>query len=514
MIVPSFGEVRNNPTLAVSLETWLGTVQSYGNDILSTHYGIIFGKLNLSSYDVLAQKLLNEQNWQQIVYLKRVCEIANYNSRVLQNALLQALENIPMLGAIPQTFVFMEIPWFLVSHRYMINAYRYAEQLNLTFRWNKQLAFEQFAKFADRSGGGFLMCNTDMAIGAVSKLGDIDQNQQRYYDEQAQCLEIFSMLGDMGVIGAKDYALRIWNHLNNDGWFDQRGWYWYRPTWQVWECEMGGFAMIISRYLNYTPESVLNDLNWKLLRNGWNSGCWTDNVIVHAYDYIDNHTENTERRPLETNTVWHTLHSVYPELTSDMKGNMTSILLGNSDTNPAWFLSMGSGWFNDSDTKKLNGAMVMFLTGIIPVTGSLDLGLIEEGGSENIASYSSANLRFDHLDHRIRIPVKRGELKFLFGAEPVTWNFVNDGTFDVRFSDDWNVITGVKAVSSNSEVYNVADINRDGTVDPYDASDLSTMFSSKIGDANWNQRADLKQNGIIDILDAIILAAHYGKSWA
>jgi hypothetical protein len=156
LIVPTSGGVNSSSTLAVSLETWLGTVSSFGIDVLSTHYGIIFGELNVASYDILAQKLLTEQNWQQIVYLKRVCEISNYTSVALQNALLQALENMPMLGAIPQSYTWQGIPVFLVYHRFMIHAYRYAEDFNLTSKWDKQKAFEQFAGLVDKSGGGFL----------------------------------------------------------------------------------------------------------------------------------------------------------------------------------------------------------------------------------------------------------------------------------------------------------------------------------------------------------------------
>jgi len=511
LIVPSISEVRSSSALADSLETWLGTVNSYGNDILSTHYGIIFGKLNVASYDLLAQKLLDEQNWQQIVYLKRVCEISNYNSVALQNALYQALENMTMLGAIPQSYTWGGTPVFLVYHRFMIHAYRYAADFNLTSKWDKQKAFEQFANLVDQSGGGFLMCTEDPTIGANLVWGDVDQNQTRYYDEQAECLEIFSLLGDLGVVGARGYALRLWNHLNNDGWFDEQGWYWYRPKWKAWECEMGGFAMIISRYLGHVTPQVLSDVDWKLLRNGWNSGCWADNVIVHAYDPIYGHFDNSQKRPLETNTVWHALHSLYSEMTPEMKGNMTSMLMGNSSVSPAWMLSMNSGWFGDGDVRKLNGAMVMFLTGIVPITGSLDSGFIEEGGSENIASYSSANLQFDYANHRIRIPVKNGELKFLFGTEPATWNFSEDGTYDISFADDWNLITGAKLVSSGSEDYSIADINRDGVVDVYDIVTFSIAFGSKIGDTDWNQKADINLDQQIDLYDALILASHFGE---
>jgi hypothetical protein len=513
LIMPFVSEVHASSTLADSLETWLGAVSNYGNDILSTHYGIIFGKLNVTSYDTLAQKLQSAGNWQQIIYLKRVCEISNYTSMALQIALLQALENIPMLGTIPQSYTYQGKPVFLVYHRFLIHAYRYAIDFNLTSKWDKQKAFEQFAKLVDESGGGFLMCTENSTIGANLIWGNVDQSKTRYYDEQAECLEIFSLLRDLGVVGAQEYADRLWQHLNNDGWFDERGWYWYRPKWKAWECEMGGFAMIISRYLDYVPPQVLGDVDWKLLRNGWNSGCWIDNVIVHAYDPINGHFDNPQKRPLETNTVWHALHSLFSEMTSDMKGNMISMLVGDSSVSPAWMLSMNSGCFNDDDVRKLNGAMVMFLTGIVPVTGSLDLGFIEEGGSVNIASYSSADLSFDYAEYRIRIPVKRGEITFLFGTDPVTWDFTYDGTFDVCFSNDWNEITNATLVVNRTKVYRTPDINGDGVVDMFDAVAFSNAFSSKVGEVGWNENADLDYDLQIDLHDAITLAGHFGEHY-
>ena len=171
---------------------------------------------------------------------------------------------------------------------------------------------------------------------------------------------------------------------------------------------------------------------------------------------------------------------------------------------------MNSGCFNDGDVRKLNGAMVMFLTGIIPFTGSLDLGFIEEGGSENIASYSSAILQFDYANHRIRIPVKMGELKFIFGAEPAIWNFSKDGTYDISFAVDWNSITGAKLVSD----YDKADINRDGAVDVFDVVAFSFAYESKVGDTNWNDNADLKRDLKMDLYDALILASHFGEHYS
>jgi hypothetical protein len=56
------------------------------------------------------------------------------------------------------------------------------------------------------------------------------------------------------------------------------------------------------------------------------------------------------------------------------------------------------------------------------------------------------------------------------------------------------------------------DINQDGIVDILDAIILSGSFNSEPGTPRWNANADLNGDGIIDIYDAITLAQNYGKT--
>ncbi len=51
------------------------------------------------------------------------------------------------------------------------------------------------------------------------------------------------------------------------------------------------------------------------------------------------------------------------------------------------------------------------------------------------------------------------------------------------------------------------DINNDGQVNSADLMVIRASFGTAIGSANWNGRADLNQDGIIDILDAVIVAS-------
>jgi hypothetical protein len=57
----------------------------------------------------------------------------------------------------------------------------------------------------------------------------------------------------------------------------------------------------------------------------------------------------------------------------------------------------------------------------------------------------------------------------------------------------------------------VGDINGDGIVDIYDALKLAAAFGKKSGEKGYNADADLKPDKLIDIYDALKLAGNFGK---
>ncbi len=55
----------------------------------------------------------------------------------------------------------------------------------------------------------------------------------------------------------------------------------------------------------------------------------------------------------------------------------------------------------------------------------------------------------------------------------------------------------------------VADINRDGIVDIYDALILASAYDAVLGSPSWKPNADINGDNVIDIYDAMLLANHY-----
>jgi hypothetical protein len=57
----------------------------------------------------------------------------------------------------------------------------------------------------------------------------------------------------------------------------------------------------------------------------------------------------------------------------------------------------------------------------------------------------------------------------------------------------------------------LGDVNSDGVVDIRDIAIFGKAFGSYSGHPRWNPAADLDGNGIINILDGVIIAKNFGK---
>jgi len=53
-------------------------------------------------------------------------------------------------------------------------------------------------------------------------------------------------------------------------------------------------------------------------------------------------------------------------------------------------------------------------------------------------------------------------------------------------------------------------LNDDGCVDIFDVILFTQAYMSRLGDPNWNERADFNNDGVVDIKDMVILTNEYG----
>lgn len=509
--------VQATTTLADLLNNYLNSIDWSESSYSSVQFGIIFSRFPISSYEAVLQYYVKSDDWIDVLLIKRLSELAGYNSQNLTLAVIQALENIPLVGYLPKTdslwngTVYED--FFCVNDRFLLYSYRWAEQVSgdinmdgvidiydavllakafgevtnnsdcdlngdgvinysdsviladnfgqssLMLKWNETAAYQQMAGLVDEYGGGY----SYFGVGMVCPFPDpqnpknttIIQNNCRYYDEEAQTLGCFHIFEEDGLTEARSYEDKIWNHLNNDGWWTGQ-WYWYRPDWKCFECEMGRFALQITEYLDYVHPNIISDLNQKLLINEWNSPSW------QPWLYVVNHANNpdgsivTEQyRAEETVAVWEAFESFYTSFPISMQNAITDMLTKEPK---AWEQVLNQSCYNNvynAGTHKivygdqLDGAMVMFLNGIVPETGSLHDSLTEETYLTNAFNFPANEYRFDHASRMIRIPTTSGQIGFQFGTQIVSYNFTQ-GVWDIYFSNDWNSIKNVVPVSSGN----------------------------------------------------------------
>jgi len=61
--------------------------------------------------------------------------------------------------------------------------------------------------------------------------------------------------------------------------------------------------------------------------------------------------------------------------------------------------------------------------------------------------FPASHFHFDYNTQNIRIPVWAGKLNFTFGTETASYNFTDNGIYEVQFGSDWNNVTNATIIS-------------------------------------------------------------------
>ena len=421
-------KAQNEPTLAETINNVVSYVQTTDSP-WTVLYSQIFGLRNQSAYDDAIEKALNQNDYQNVIFIARLAEINAYTSQTINNSLITALQNMPMSGSLPT------VSDSFLYDRYMINGYRYAQNLG-TNGWNITQALLDFQQ-------EYSLWNP---------------SADRYYDEYAETLGMYLEFAINGNVDAAAIS-QIWNQTQGT-W--NGNYYIYKQAQPEYECEMGNFAIIAAEYKSYYPnipffDRVIDDLEYKLLSSGYNSPAWGPvGVVQHA-------TDNSQLRLEETMGALVALQMLYPDFSSGNQINFQSMLsngqmwrgLTNSSLyDPATFSfrvtdDNGTSY---SDDMSMLGAMEMFLSGIIPGTGSLAIDARNEAYQDYRTCFPTSEWKFNYQNQSIRIPIIAGNLNFIFGSQQVTQDFPSNGIYDIQFSSNWN------SVLSNTKVANIPSI--------------------------------------------------------
>lgn len=231
---------EQTPTLAGTIHKVLGNIQ-VADSAWNVVYGQVFGLQDESVFDSAIVSALNQNDFDDVIFIARLAELNNYSSPIINDSVLSTLRSISMCGSLPITT--SNPVSFLLYNRYMINAYRYAQELNVS-GWNLNQAYLDFVKAyvsppKNSQNGEMLWINPE---------NDYSESfASRYYDEHAETLDMFLEFALNGINDSVLYA--------DDAWINtQSHWngaiYGYSNAFACVECEMGNFAQIIAEYRN------------------------------------------------------------------------------------------------------------------------------------------------------------------------------------------------------------------------------------------------------------------------
>lgn len=433
-------------TLAQQINDVMNAVDWNSCDSDVVHLSVIFKKATLSQYDDAIKSCAGSADWIGVIKTKRNAEVDDYNSATIDLYLKQGLTNQPMLSYLPQTYQNN----YLVYHRYMLHGYKYAEQLSYEIeKWNKTAAYNDFSRIYDLAGRPFLYCNP---------ITDSFGGSRRYYDECAETLGVFMKFSELDVSEASARANQVWEYINTYNWNEAEQYYPYIGTSGIVECEVA-FHTIIGELYAFNNRTLpymdrcTSDINYKLLQDGWASKLWSNYTIRHAETNPQLRLENT----LNAFQVMHTYYP-YPSFNSIMRDSFIQLLTGSPK---AWQGLLQSGLYSDASKRfrwsstgsydngaTATGAMLLFLDGIIPSTGSLAIPLNDEYYEDTVRSFPASHFSFDYPNTLIKIPVLAGELKFQFGSTVTSYEFPENGIYEVDFNSDWSSITNATKFAS------------------------------------------------------------------
>jgi hypothetical protein len=364
---------------------------------------------------------ITEADYADALYVARIASLNQKYTTAVQAATQTALLQLPMSKSLPglegDDSALYGDPGqisYELHQRYPLWGYTFAQGTSAAAKWDLNTAFTDFAALYNKpplnSAFGEMLWANPASNWARSY-------SSRYYDECAETMSVFLILAQQGHPEALSYADRVWTGLQNH-WTGS--FYEYTVRSRVVECAMGEFAEIMAQYayLKGGPQNVPNynrvaqDLAYKLLANGWSSPGWsTAGLLKHA-------TTNSQTRLLETMGATMALHQFYPTFTATQRTTFQNMLTGTGTTKAWQGLTQSNVYFNGqfsavggqtpSNDATICGAGLLFLNGIVPVTGSLNIPAREENYNDYRTPFQANQFKFDYTTHEITIPVNAG----------------------------------------------------------------------------------------------------------
>ena len=266
---------------------------------------------------------------------------------------------------------------------------------------------------------------------------------------------MFYKVDQTNNLGSLEYARDfLWPTINFLFW---TGTYFnYCSSMPGWEVSGASFATIIGQmralngYQLNNWDRILIDLKNRYITSEWSSPQFCDGATKY-YCTVHHQTVNSQRRLHNNLITWYTLHAFWTTLDEVSRSHLRSMLDG---TTKGWEYIMSSSSLYDSPSKRwkttsndsvsdsgtLIGIWNLLLMGIVPQTGKGLFLPVYDHTYEGVESFNKYWM-FDYQNRILKLPVKTGTIRFLFGSAPVNVEFSSDGIYEVTFASDWNSVS-------------------------------------------------------------------------
>jgi hypothetical protein len=427
------------------------------------YLGVVFGKKTIADLEAYIDSLDDTnpapyENYLNILRWSARCKKLGIER---ETAIRNALGNITRIGdsntALPNTTKCAYAPHasedaFSVYDRDVLySVYYYGGRYGLTSTWNVTRGYEYFSQ-AVTNGSWSDDPNAQIGANNITCLWVFDDNESqtwtnRFYDEDAETLSCYLVFYELGASGALQKALDIWNHVNVVCWNETMGGFQYRPDQAVWECESAYFLRIIAE-LKYwygdlgNATRIFTDIYDRYLENSYLSHQWIlrDALTNSTFVVVHANPINPERRIGNTLGAWTTMLSAYYVFNDTGKTNMKNML------SYAWTRIYHEN--SETDENSTEAVILQLINGIIPDTTPLAFPL-EELSYEYDSNIDPDLLGVNAENNTLKVGVQAaGTLKFLFGDSTASYNFADDGVWNVTFSANWSEIISVSRVSN------------------------------------------------------------------
>ena len=303
----------------------------------SNYYGLIFNKQSVADFENYVDYLAGIEDWKNVLAwsarLKRV-------GVEREHAIIDALGNLTKAGELPTSGIDNDGDYWHVYDRDLLYAtYYFANQYNCSHKWNLTRAYG-FLKAAIKANSSY------PGLLKVHASGQIEEGDNRFYDENAQTLSAYLIFYELGIENALNDAKQIWTYINNVHWNDIHEYYNYSRVLSTFECESPYFVKIVS-LLQWFDKKIGNrtrltaDLETRFLKYKWFSPQWTHPTIPpeeSAFVVIHDNPRNPQRRLQNTLGAWFTMLGRYNTFSLTSRQNLRALLKGYGLFPPAWKL--------------------------------------------------------------------------------------------------------------------------------------------------------------------------------